>query len=321
MSGAPQLAVVVDTEEEFDWSGPFLRAAQGTESVPAQSLAHEIFDRYGVVPTYVMDYPVAKDPKAVEFFAALHTQGRAELGTHLHPWVTPPHTEDVNAHNSYHCNLPPELERAKLVSITDQFKASFGFSPRIFKAGRYGFGANTQAALIDLGYEIDCSFLPHVGYARGHGPDYYGAPTQPFWLDEERKLLEIPLTSGFIGVAAGFGTQLAPLFDCPIAQRISLIGLLARTSMISRARLTPEGVSVAEQCRLLRTLVARGERIFTLTYHSPSLGIGHTPYVKSESDRAALLNNIDSILRYFRDELGGEFSTLTAIRSAHLPLF
>ena len=63
----PELIVVVDTEEEFDWTAPFARENVATGSIPAQARAHDIYDRFGVVPTYVIDYPVATDPAAAAY--------------------------------------------------------------------------------------------------------------------------------------------------------------------------------------------------------------------------------------------------------------
>ena len=118
----PQLLIVVDTEEEFDWSAPFSRDSRATTSIPAQARAHEIYDRFGIVPTYVIDHPVATDPAAVAFLKGLRDAGKAEIGAHLHPWVTPPHVEEVTTRNSYHCNLPPALERAKVVLDAERRK-------------------------------------------------------------------------------------------------------------------------------------------------------------------------------------------------------
>jgi hypothetical protein len=128
----PELLIVVDTEEEFDWSAPFSRANVSTRSIPAQAAAHEIYDRLGIVPTYVLDHPVATDPAAVEFLGALRREGRAEIGAHLHPWVSPPHVEEVTTRNSYHCNLPPALERAKIEMLTATIAEAFGERPTIF---------------------------------------------------------------------------------------------------------------------------------------------------------------------------------------------
>ena len=102
---APELAIVVDTEEEFDWTKPFSRDARAVTAIPAQARAQEIYARFGLVPTYVVDHPVATDPVAAGFLRSLKDAGAAEIGAHLHPWVTPPHDEAVNVYNSYHCNL------------------------------------------------------------------------------------------------------------------------------------------------------------------------------------------------------------------------
>ncbi|HEY0044117.1 MAG TPA: polysaccharide deacetylase family protein [Allosphingosinicella sp.] len=307
----PQLAIVVDTEEEFDWTRPFDRASTGTSSIPAQARAHQIYDALGVVPTYVIDYPVATDPAAIAFLRTLREEGRAEIGTHLHPWVSPPHAEEVTTHNSYHCNLPPDLERAKIETLTAAIASAFGAAPTVFKAGRYGFGPNTAHVLKDLGYTIDCSYVPHVSFRSDGGPDYRGTPDQPFFLDADKTLLEVPLTSGFYGALSALAPRAAGLFDSPTAARLRLPGILSRLSLATRSRLTPEGVPADEQCRLLDAMVASGRTFFTLTYHSPSLAPGHTPYVRSEADLTRFLGTIEQVLRHFRDRLGGEFTTLT----------
>ena len=308
----PLLAVVVDTEEEFDWTRPFARENRATSSIPSQALAHKIYDPLGMVPTYVIDHPVATDPQAVMFLRGLQCSGRAEIGTHLHPWVSPPHEEEVTTRNSYHCNLPPELERAKIAALTNEIEAAFGTRPSVFKAGRYGFGANTAHVLRELGYTIDCSYVPHVSFAGDGGPDFQGTPDQPFWLDDD--LLEVPLTSGFFGALAVAGPRFQGLLNSRRAERLRVPGMLARSGLLSRSRLSPEGVSADEQCRLLAAMAKAGRRFFTLTYHSPSLAPGHTPYVRDEADLAEFLSRIEQVLLFFRDRLGGEFTTLSRYR-------
>lgn len=313
----PQLAVVVDTEEEFDWTAPFSRDARTTRSIPAQALAHGIFDPLGVVPTYVIDHPVATDPQAVAFLRGLQADGRAEIGAHLHPWVSPPHDEEVNRRNSYGRNLPPALECAKIARLTDEIARSFG-RPVVFKAGRYGFGPSTARVIAELGYQVDCSYVPWTSFAGDDGPDYQGTPDQPFWIDRTRALLEVPLTSGFVGRLDRLGPRVHRLLNDRRAARLRVPGLLARTGLLARSRLTPEGVPAAEQCRLLDAMVGSGRRFFTLTYHSPSLGVGNTPYVRDEAELAVFLQSLDRVLRHFRDRLGGAFTTLTRYRRSLL---
>jgi hypothetical protein len=310
----PQLAVVVDAEEEFDWSGPFCRARTQTRSIPAQGLAHRIYDRLGLVPTYVIDYPVATAPDAAAFLGGLVAEGRAEIGAHLHPWVSPPHEEEVTRFNSYQCNLPPELERAKIRVLTDTIEERLGVRPTAFKAGRYGFGENTARVLKELGYRVDCSFVPHAGFSLDGGPSFHRTPDQPFWIDEEQTLLEIPMTSGFVGPLARLGPAVSGLFDSPGAEKLRIPGLLG--PLVARSRLTPEGVSAEEQCRLLGRMALAGKRFFVLSYHSPSLAPGNTPYVRTEAELTVFLDRIERVLRFFRDSLGGEFTTLARYRES-----
>jgi len=282
-----------------------------TRTIPAQARAHLVYDRFGIVPTYVVDYPVATDPAAIAFLAGLKSAGKAEIGAHLHPWVTPPHNEEVNRRNSYHCNLPPGLERAKIENLTAAIEAGFGERPTVFKAGRYGYGPNTGKALAELGYRVDCSFVPHTDLSSDGGPDFRGVPDAPHWLDNG--LLEVPLTVGFLGAMPGLGERAAWLFDNPKAERLRVPGVLARTGLVARSRLTPEGTPAAEQCRLLEAMARRGHSIFSLTYHSPSLEPGHTPYVRDQADLARFLADIEQVLTFFRDKMGGRFTTLSAV--------
>lgn len=307
----PELAIVVDTEEEFDWSRPFSRDNVSTRAIPAQARAHRIYDRFAIVPTYVVDYPVATDPAAIAFLRGLKEAGKAEIGAHLHPWVTPPHLEQVNARNSYHCNLPPELERAKLAALTEAITAGFGARPAIFKAGRYGYGPATGRILADLGYQVDCSFVPHTDLSSDGGPDFRGRPDRPHWLPEG--LLEVPLSVGFLGALPALGERTAALFDSRAAARLRIPGALARSGLVARSRLSPEGTPPDEQCRLIAAMIARGHRTFSLTYHSPSLAPGHTPYVRDEADLDRFLAAIEQVLTFFRDEIGGRFTTLSEI--------
>jgi hypothetical protein len=315
----PVLLVVVDTEEEFDWDRPFDRENRDVDTILANERVQEIYDRFGIQPTYCIDQCIAEDQAAVEFLSRLVKQNRCQIGTHLHPWVTLPYDEDVNDVNSYHGNLPVTLERAKIKSATDTIERAFGERPRIFKAGRSGIGPNTIELLRDSGYVIDCSFVPHTSFRADGGPSFIGLQDQPFWMDEARTFLEVPLTKGFSGMMAGmFPPSLAGMFDAEWATRLRVMGILSRLNLIERATLSPEGITAAEQIRLIRSMLARGKKVFSLTYHSPSLVPGHTPYVRSEEDLQEFLYRIERVLTVFRDDIGGTFTTLDEVRKKAL---
>ncbi len=53
--GPAYLTVVVDTEESFDWTRPLSRDNTQVDGFDAQDAAHDIFDRFAIVPTYVIE--------------------------------------------------------------------------------------------------------------------------------------------------------------------------------------------------------------------------------------------------------------------------
>ncbi len=91
----PLLQVVVDTEEEFDWSKPFNRESNAVRNLAHQEKAQKLFDRLGIKPTYVVDYAVASQSMGYGPLREFLADGRCAIGAHLHPWVNPPHLEEV----------------------------------------------------------------------------------------------------------------------------------------------------------------------------------------------------------------------------------
>ncbi|MGH7029300.1 MAG: polysaccharide deacetylase family protein [Stellaceae bacterium] len=309
------LVVVVDTEAEFDWARQQPRRAMGVTSVKRQLQTLPIFERYGVRPTFVLDYPVSSTPEAYEFIRDLHRSGACEIGAHLQPWDNPPFIEQTTDENSYPGNLPFELEREKLVQLTRTIGENIGVRPRIYKAGRYGVGHATAQILAELGYEIDVSVVPGTDLRRNFGPDFSRCEARPYWFGADPALLEIPLSIGYTGLLAP-GESMAYLLT--MNERLKALhvpGILARLGLIERITLTPEGISFAEQRRLTLALLRKGHRVFSFTYHSPSLAPGNTPYVRSEADLRAFLRRIEEYLDFFTGELGGRAATPFEIKA------
>src|SRR5271157_2271821 len=132
----PQLCLVIDTEEDFDWGGPFSRRHTTVHSIEGIDGGHSVFRRYGLQPCYVVDYPIVSDARACDVLGRWLEGGECLIGAHLHPWVTPPFEEVVCPYNSYACNLDADLERRKLAVLTEKINENLGVTPRIYKAGR-----------------------------------------------------------------------------------------------------------------------------------------------------------------------------------------
>jgi hypothetical protein len=76
----PMLQVIIDAEEEFDWSAPFDRRNIAVENLAHQEKAQRIFERYGVRPTYVVDYAVASQEQGFAPMRAIMARGTADIG-------------------------------------------------------------------------------------------------------------------------------------------------------------------------------------------------------------------------------------------------
>ena len=291
-----RVLLTVDTEEDFDWNAPFSSTGFGLDHIMRLRKFQEFCEGLGVSPVYLIDWPIATSELAVEMLAEAVNSGKAEVGIQLHPWVNPPKTEEVNDYNSYAGNLPPQLERKKFFRLRDEIAARFDTQPLIYRAGRYGLGPNSAANLKDAGVAIDTSVRANFDYSEGHGPDYSHHPLWPYWVDRERQLLELPVTSVFWGMLRKQGRALFPM-----TQRIpKLAGVFSRLGMLERIALTPEGVTAEEAIRGIDIAVDDGLPILVLSFHSPSLDIGYTPYVRTEEDLDLLYDWFRQVYAYCR---------------------
>lgn len=279
---APRFWVTIDTEEDFDWNGPFSRTDFRLDSVPALSACQSYFERAGVRPIYLVDWPIVQDDRAVAILAPALASGRCDIGAQLHPWVTPPFDEAVNDRNSYTGNLPETLQRAKMQTLRDGIRDRFGAAPLAYRAGRYGLGRSSAAMLADLGFRLDTSVRSGFDYRPGHGPDYRCAPLRPWWVGQgSDAILEVPVTTVFGGALGRLGP--------PVYHRVARDGLragaaLARLGLVERIALTPEGIPADKACRAIDIAIEQRLPILNFSFHSPSLQPGNTPYVRSDAD-------------------------------------
>jgi hypothetical protein len=277
--GGPRFLITVDTEEEFDWSGPFTRDQHGTTHVPAIKRFQALCEEQGVVPAYLVDYPIANDPVAIELLGGFANAKTAEIGVQLHPWVNPPFTENVTIHNSFACNLPADLEREKLTLLNKQITDQFGARPDIYRAGRYGAGPNTAAILSDLGIALDTSVRSRFNYMPQGGPDYSNHPVNPYWI-MPGQLIELPVTTVYAGQLRKIGN---PMFQQMFSSEPSR-AILSRSGLLERIALTPEGIPLDRAIAGIDSALDEGIGILNFSFHSPSLAAGHTSYTRDENE-------------------------------------
>ncbi|MBW8708272.1 MAG: glycosyltransferase [Alphaproteobacteria bacterium] len=308
----PALLVVIDTESEFDWSqgvGADQGAVRSIERLPQ---VQSMFERHGITPCYVLDYPVATSQVSAAIMRDIASRG-AEIGAHLQPWTTPPFIEPIDDTHAFPGNLPLWLQRQKLSILSDAIENNVGSRPRIFKAGRYGIGAATLALLEDMGFDVDLSTAPGFDYKPEGGPDFSRFGPNLSWFGRRRRLLEIPTTSGFTGPLRNNGAALCRALDRPELKPLRMRGLMDRSGLLSRVRLSPEGYSLEKMKTLSQVMIGGGVRYLTLSFHSSSLQPGFTPYCSSEADVQCLLEKLEQFVKFFQQELHGDTTSPLAL--------
>jgi hypothetical protein len=286
--------VFVDTEEEFDWKAPRSRESVSTNTIRHLTEFQDLMDAHGVSPAYMIDYPVVNNGHSAEVIARLAQGGRCTIGTQLHPWVNPPHDEEVNILNSFVGNLPKELEQEKLHVLTDKIESVAGYRPIIYRAGRYGIGPNSGDLLEAAGYRIDTSVRPFFDYSHEGGPNFLKHDSRPYWTGPNGMLLELPLGATFTGQLRRYGRL---LFGNG-RDNAKRIAAMARSGMLERVALTPEGWPLDDVIRAIDWMLRDGQKLLSFSFHSPSLAPGHTPYVRNSADLMKFYGWWDKVLAH-----------------------
>ncbi len=167
-----------------------------------------------------------------------------------------------------------------------------------------------------LATKFDSSVVPHANFSADGGPDFTEIAGNPFWFGPTGSVLELPLTVGWCGLLRQHARSLEPLKNSTIGRRCHMAGVMARLGLFDRIRLTPEDMNFADLQRLTRTMLHSGKRLFSLTYHSPSLTPGHTPYVRDRAELDCFLTLIEKYCEFFFARCGGKPSTPQELRDS-----
>jgi hypothetical protein len=304
MSAPPAVLMGIDTEADDQWSarGRQQMSVRNAERLPA---LQQLCDRFGVRPTYLVTHEMATGEPSAAVLRALREGGGCEIGTHLHPWSSPPfRPQDVDAHTYPH-RLPPELLERQLGELTRTITGSLGVRPTTYRAGRNGFDAGTLPVLERLGYTVDTSVDPLFNERRKGGMVFAGAPTQPYhpsYEDVRRPgtagILEVPITAatlpGLPKRMEALYTRLPPLRWRAALRRLGLRPVWLRPSY------SPLGDMTAFADRL----AAKGAACFNIIFHSSELLPGGSPYTPDATSVERFLDALARLLEHHTSRLG-----------------
>ena len=302
-----KLLVTIDAEE--NWEGP------GSDKEPDVSnvyklpdLQRNVFDKFNIRPVYLITYPVARDQRCMSLLGEICQSGKCEIGTHLHNWNSPPFTEQDVIEKSYHFRLPYTLEKQKIADLTCMIQDNFKARPVTFRAGRWGADGETIKILAELDYKTDVSVVPLIDYTDAGGMDFYNAPFEPYYPSfdninvpskgDNNKVLEIPVTYGFSQLDFERMRGLYKKLTGRSLKNLHLIGILYRTNILRRIKLSPETANFKDMKKLVDLCLARKHRILHLTFHSSMNSTGKSPFSMTKNERDARLRDLDDILDY-----------------------
>ncbi|MGK0361396.1 MAG: hypothetical protein ACI9U2_003714, partial [Bradymonadia bacterium] len=234
---------------------------------------------------------------------------RAELGTLLRPWTTPPFeaSEDRLRRVTVE-GLSSSAVAGKIGALTQGFVDRFGYAPRSHRASGAGLDGAAVQTLERLGYRVDSSVTPFLDHRAAGGSDWRMAPEVPYFPDRQRPhlrgaspILEVPLTVGWD----------APMPDV-LARGLTRAPDAVRRWVkrgVSLRALDPWAADVEVLRGLSRVLIDRGLPVINLSLDSWALTAetcGRPP-----ARCKAVLGALEELLRYLVDQLRLTPRTLT----------
>lgn len=314
---APALLVGIDTEGDNQWDAR-ARANQTFENIYALPRLHEFFERYAVRPTYLVTYPVAKDPPSAAVLQQILGRGNAEIGAHHHAWETPPCADEDVARHPYALSLSLDRFDAQLDALTDTIHQAVGCRPVSYRSGRFGLTAAHVSSLERAGYLIESSVAPLFYEAHKQGPDFVDAPLTPYYLgydDATRPgtsgLLELPLSAALNRRVPRFVERLYARAPKPYQTK----RVLRRLKIAQVRWLRPSYSSTAEMIALARQLVQRRVPLLNLLFHSSEAIVGGSPYNRTQAELDAFFERLGAFLEYATRDLGAAPMTFSEFRT------
>jgi hypothetical protein len=306
----------VDTEEEWDWSGPFPQKDFSVSNVARLADFQQMCDEIGIKPTYFVDYAVADDAAAVKVLKGPVAENTCEIGAHLHPWCNPPYFGHVGEKESHVVNLPIEQVEEKLSTLVTQLTDQFGFAPRSFRTGRWGIDGKVMQLLVKYGFTVDSSVLPffQTEYFSCKGAPllpYRPSLNNPLMADADVGIIEIPVTAGFNRENFGFCERLHNTLSHPAISWTRLVGIAWHTRLLRKSYLIPELFDAHEMLSLCRAALRNNHPVLHMFLHSSSLIDNDNSTLGKRNAYAYISDTVRQVVTQLQQEADIQFCTIS----------
>ena len=301
----PAFIITIDTEGDNLWSRP-----KDITTANSRYLGRfqDLCEQFRLRPTWLTNYEMARCPVFREFAHDVLARGVGEIGMHLHAWNSPPlasATPDDHRFQPYLIEYPDDVLQNKVGYLTRLLEDTFQTSIRSHRAGRWAMDSRYAAALLDCGYDIDCSVTPHVSWRhmRGTpqgmgGSDYRNAPESPYVMATDSMirpgdsgLLEVPMTTRRVNYSRPVAVIANTLHASPwrFPQRVG-------RKLLPEVRwLRPDGRNLASMMDLVRESTGPCDAHVEFMLHSSELMPGGSPRFPNERAIAKLYGDLEPL--------------------------
>lgn len=319
MSGAScDVIITIDVEPDDAWTN---HQNPSVRNVHELMRLHEVLKGCGARATLLVTQRVIDDAACRETLKRLVSDGGAEVGTHLHPWETPPFA--ASQLDTRYATFPHELPayefEAKLAHLTESIARHFD-RPRSYRAGRWGFAAAHVGILEHLGYVADTSVIPRVDWrdtfgipategGRG-GADYRFAPRAIYRQSYENvcvpgvaRLVELPVTVEF--------TRPVPAWMDRNYGRLptSVHRVLRKVEWVRPVWATPAEEPLDRLLTLVDRAMAERRGMFNIAFHSSELMLDGSPTSRTVDEVDGMFDRLEQMLTALRGH-GCSFTTM-----------
>lgn len=292
--------ITIDTEGDNIWrratSSSGLREIE-VENAKYIARFQALCEKYQYKPTYLVNYEMAGAEPFVSQAKEWQGSGLCEIGMHMHAWNTPPiyHLPfNRKGHNPYAGEYPRKILWQKMQIMTDTIEKAFGVKPSSHRGGRWYIDSWYIRALLQLGYQVDCSVTPGISWSSTigntmYGPDYSDFPKNVYFMNSRN--LSKPVKRG--------GSSTSILQIPPTIIAASLSSKLHKTAMDpsevrkiwqERVWLRPNGANLKDMLYIVDKTRNRDYIEFML--HSSELMPGGSPTFKTKQSIEKLYSDL-----------------------------
>lgn len=306
----------IDTEEEWDWSGPFPQKHASVQNIIQVPEFHNSMTSLGIRPTYFVDYAVLETDSSTENMRRVYAQNNCEIGAHLHPWCNPPYFEHVGEAESHVVNLPIDEVKQKLEILVNKVKSTLDVTPKSFRTGRWGIDGKVMNLLLENGFDVDSSVYP---FYQNEFFGCLGAPATPYWPDlsnplavsTQRKIYEIPVTVGFNRQNFDLSNKIHSLFTQSSLSWTRFNGLAWHTKLLRKNYLCPELSSVTDMTKLCDMVISKNYPVLHMYMHSSSLLNNKNNLIGQDNAFNHICGSIEQVVNYLKSRYEIEFCTIS----------